>query len=486
MLELVDLDARLPKGADTSAVEAHLARLQRAIRDAGMPVAVVFEGWDCAGKGAALSRLLQPLDPRGYKVFNVGPAAGREKMFPPMRRFWLLLPNDGIMAFYNHSWYRQTLEDRVDAGTDADHLRSAFEDIRVFERQLTDDGAVLIKLFLHISKKEQARRFKALSKDPAFAWRVGKAELRRHKRYNKYFNAVETMLEETSTAYAPWSVIPATDERYAALTIMENMSGALETALNRPRAASVAPVTPARRTSPLEQVDLGQVLAKAEYNKQLPDLQQRLRRLQHLCYRRRVPVAIVYEGWDAAGKGGNIRRLIRELDPRGYEVVPFAAPAGEERTHHYLWRFWRALPKAGHIHIFDRSWYGRVMVERVEGFATPEEWSRAYREINEFESALAEYGTVIIKIWLHISKEEQLARFEARKNTPDKEWKITDEDWRNREKWDAYHDAVSEMIERTSTVQAPWTIVEANDKRHARIRVLKEVVQRIEAALKDD
>ncbi|MCL4216079.1 MAG: polyphosphate:AMP phosphotransferase [Candidatus Hydrogenedentes bacterium] len=486
MLELVDLDVRLPKGADTSDVEAHLARLQRAIREAGLPVAVVLEGWDCAGKGAALSRLLQPLDPRGYKVLNVGPASGREKMFPPMRRFWLLLPNDGIMAFYNHSWYRQTLEDGADAGTDAAHLRPAFEGIRVFERQLTDDGLVLIKFFLHISKKEQARRFKALSKDPAFAWRVGKAERRRHKRYNKYFAAVENMLEETSTACAPWIMVPATDERYAALTIMENMAGALETALNRPRAASVAPVTPVRRTSPLEQVDLGQVLAKAEYNKQLPDLQQRLRRLQHLCYRRRIPVAIVYEGWDAAGKGGNIRRLIRELDPRGYEVVPFAAPAGEERTHHYLWRFWRALPKSGHIHIFDRSWYGRVMVERVENFATPEEWSRAYREINEFENALAEYGTIIIKIWLHISKEEQLARFEARQTTPGKEWKITDEDWRNREKWDAYYDAVSEMIERTSTVQAPWTIVEANNKRHARITVLKEVAQRIEAALKDD
>jgi len=216
----------------------------------------------------------------------------------------------------------------------------------------------------------------------------------------------------------------------------------------------------------------------------MEELQHELRRLQHLCYRERVPVTIVYEGWDAAGKGGNIRRLLAELDPRGYEVVPIGAPVGDERTHHYLWRFWRALPKAGHFTVFDRSWYGRVMVERIEGFATPGEWDRAYREINEFEEQLVEFGAVVIKFWLHISKDEQLARFEARQNTPHKRWKITEEDWRNRERWNDYWAAVSEMIERTSTIGAPWTIIAGDDKKYARVQALQTVVDRVSERLK--
>ena len=200
--------------------------------------------------------------------------------------------------------------------------------------------------------------------------------------------------------------------------------------------------------------------------------------MQHLCYIQRRPVIFAYEGWDAAGKGGNIRRLVRKLDPRGYEVIPVAAPEGPEKTHHHLWRFWRALPKAGHFAIFDRTWYGRVLVERIEGFATPGEWGRAYREINEFEQELTDYGAILFKFWMHISNEEQLQRFEARQNTPEKQWKITDEDWRNREKWDAYWEAVSDMIERTSTVQAPWTIVEGNNKLHARAKTLAVTCER--------
>jgi polyphosphate kinase 2 (PPK2 family) len=244
-----------------------------------------------------------------------------------------------------------------------------------------------------------------------------------------------------------------------------------------------APPQPPRRTSPLERVDLSKRLDKDDYSKELDDLQAEVRRLQHICYTKRTPVVMVFEGWDAGGKGGAIRRMVRELDPRGYEVVPVGPPEGDEKRRHYLWRFWRSLPKGGHFAVFDRSWYGRVLVERVEGFATPQEWNRAYREINEFEAEVADFGAVVAKFWLHISKEEQLQRFEARQEDPHKQWKITEEDWRNREKWDQYWHAVSDMIERTSTPLAPWTIVEGDDKRYARVKVLRTITSRLKQVL---
>lgn len=487
MLETVNLSASLDKEEYRSAQEAldlRLGRAQRGLRDAGVPVLVVVEGWDAAGKGSTLARLLQPLDPRGFKVHHVGPATPLEGMFPPMWRFWNLLPARGALAVYNHSWYRRVWNEPLENGADLETVRGAYEDIRVFERQLADDGAVIVKFFLHIARDEQARRFKALKKDPAFAWKVGPAEKARHKQYDEYLALAEDMLRETSTPFAPWTMVAATDERHRNMRVAETLAAALENALERPAPSQAPPpVLPPRRSGPLDRVNLDQCLDREVYAKRLPKLQQELRRLQHLCYLRRRPVVLAFEGWDAAGKGGAIKRLTRELDPRGYEVIPVAAPDGVEKTRHHLWRFWRSLPKAGHYTVFDRTWYGRVLVERVEGFARPVEWQRAYREINEFEAELVEYGTVVLKFWLHISRDEQLRRFEARQEDPEKSWKITEEDWRNREKWDAYEAAVSAMIEQTSSAQAPWTIIEGNDKRHARIQVLQTAVDRIAAAL---
>ena len=487
MLETVDLNAEVDKATYKEALkelDLRLGALQRDLRADGTPVLVVFEGWDTAGKGSTLSRLLQALDPRGFKVHTIAPTTDLEEMRPPMRRFWLTLPSNGTIAIYDRSWYRQVIEERVDNDLSAKKCGPAFERIRTFERQLADAGTVIIKFFLHISKKEQAKRFDKLSEDPAFSWKVGKAERRQHKNYDEHTEAVEDMLRETSMPYAPWTIVPATDQRLATLTVAEKLVSAFEHArVPQQVAASVDVSTPPRRTSPLDEIDLTLQIDRDVYSKQLPKLQDEMRRLQHLCYVQRKPVVIVYEGCDAAGKGGNIRRLARELDPRGYEVVPVAAPQGEEKTHHYLWRFWRALPKAGHIAIFDRSWYGRVLVERVEGFAAPPEWARAYTEINEFESQLAGYGMVVVKFWLQISKEEQLKRFEQRQELEHKRWKITDEDWRNREKWDAYREATSDMLERTSTSHAPWTIVDGDDKRHARIKTLETVTKRLAKAL---
>jgi polyphosphate kinase 2 (PPK2 family) len=224
-------------------------------------------------------------------------------------------------------------------------------------------------------------------------------------------------------------------------------------------------------------------MPERRYAKELKRWQARLRELEFTCYERRRPVVVVYEGWDAAGKGGNIKRVIGALDPRGYSVIPIAAPRGDDATHHYLWRFWNRIPKAGHFAIFDRSWYGRVLVERVEGYCTEAEWRRAFHEINEFELALHHFGTVIVKLWLHISKAEQLRRFRERQRLDFKRFKITDEDWRNREKWDRYREAVADAIGRTSTSYAPWTIVEADDKPWSRIKAMRTIAEAIAAGL---
>ncbi len=486
MLETVNLNAKLGKEeyrAAQDTLDVQLGEAQRRLRAAGIPVLVVFEGWDAAGKGSTISRLVQPLDPRGFKVHNATPSTALERMYPPMWRFWNLLPPRGTLAVFNHSWYREVWNDPIEDDGRA-NLTVAYEQIRVFERQLADDGMVIVKFFMHISAETQSKRFKKLQEDPAFSWKVGSAEKKRNKQYNKYAGLAEDMLRETSTPYAPWTLVSGTDDRLRNLRVAETLAAAFEMALSRPALPPAkAPALPPRRSSPLDHIDLDLSMPQDDYNKKLPKLQTELRRLQYLCYRKRLPVVLAFEGSDAAGKGGAIRRLTRELDPRGYEVVPIAAPDGVEKLHQHLWRFWRALPKAGHLTVFDRTWYGRVLVERVEGFARPEEWLRAYREINEFETNLVAHGMVVIKYWLQISSEEQLRRFNDRQDTPDKRWKITDEDWRNREKWNEYRLAVSAMIEQTSTTHAPWTIVEANDKYHARIKVLQAAVAAIRKGL---
>lgn len=487
MLETIDLDASISKRESKAILERidlQLAQFQRDLRPAGSPLLVVFEGWDAAGKGLVLNRMLEPLDPRGFKVYNIKEPTDYERMYPALWRFWQTLPPRGGISIYNHSWYREVLQERVEEGLDAQGLQTSYEHIRTFERQLHDDGAIVVKFFLHIGKKEQAKRFSRLERNEAFAWKIGKPERRRHKKYGEYYDAAEDMLRETSTPYAPWTVIASTDENFAKVRVAETLLGAMQKAVERNADAkkSAVPVTP-RRTSPLDRMDLSQTVSRDTYDDRLPWLQAELRRLQHVCYFKRRAAVLVFEGWDAGGKGGTIRRLTRQLDPRGYEVIPVAAPQGDEKARHYLWRFWRNLPKAGHLAIFDRSWYGRVLVERVEGFATQDEWQRAYREINEFETQIVESGAILIKFWLHISKDEQLNRFKTREQEPHKRWKITDEDWRNREKWEDYWGPVSDMLEQTSTAHGPWVIVEGNDKRFARLKVLETVAQRLSNAL---
>ena len=495
MLELLDLDKRLSKEVYRQVfpeMECQLGECQRAARAAGVPVVIVFEGWDAAGKGTIINRLTQPLDPRGFKVHPISAPSKLERFHPWMKRFWNALPAAGNFAVFDRSWYGRVLTERVEHDVSKRQWEEAYDDIQQFERQLADAGVVIVKFWLHIDKKEQQRRFKRLEKNRATAWKVGKRERRHHRKYDAWLEAVEEMIQRTSTAYAPWTVVEATQGRYRRTKVFETVIQAVQAEVDHresappvePTPMPVPPDSPTKGQTILDRLDLSLALDRPEYEKELDRLQQRLFDLEHELYMARKPAVIVYEGSDAGGKGGNIKRLTRGLDPRGYEVVPVGAPSDQEKAHHYLWRFWRDVPKAGHITIFDRSWYGRVLVERVEGFCTEDEWNRAYREINEFERQLADHGTVIVKFWLHIDRDEQLRRFKARQENPLKQWKITDEDWRNRDKWKQYNTAVLDMLQRTSTTYAPWTILEANNKLHARIKALRTVADALEGALR--
>jgi len=494
MLELLDLEKKLSKELYERVfppLETRMGACQRAARAAGVPVVIVFEGWEAAGKGTIINRLALALDPRGFKVHTIVEPSPLEQFYPWMWRFWSALPAAGRFAVFDHSWYGRVLGERIGGDVPESSWRQAFGEIQEFERQLADSGVVIVKFWLHIGKKEQEERFEKLEADPATAWRVDKAARKQHKQYKKWLAAAEEMLEHTNTALAPWTVVEAADDRYVRVKVFEAVLAAVEGEIAR-RAAAGEPKRepmpePAHWPPPektiLDRVDLGLSLARHEYEQQLDALQERLFELEHRLYRARIPAVIVCEGWDAAGKGGAIRRLARGLDPRGYEVIPVGPPSDEETAHHYLWRFWKNIPKAGHIAVFDRSWYGRVLVERVEGFSTEGEWKRAYQEINQFERQLADFGTVLVKFWLHIDRNEQLRRFQQRQETPFKQWKITDEDWRNREKWSRYEVAVVDMLERTSTTHAPWTILEANSKLYARVKALRTVAEGIERAL---
>ncbi len=493
MLENIDLSRKLSKPEYKAAIgslETKMGILQREARALGVPVVIVFEGWDAAGKGTMINRLLLAMDPRGFNVYPTNPPDEDERFRPFLWRFWTRTPARGRFAIFDRSWYGRVMVERVDKLVRKKVWQRAYEEINAFERQLVDNGAVVVKFFLHISKATQKKRFRKLQKDPVTAWKVTRDDWRHHKQYDKYLLAVDEMIEKTSRAHAPWTVVEAHDQRYATVKIFKTVIRAVEARLaaskrKKPAARSPKPSVEVPIESVLDRVDLSQTLSRAEYEKRIDRLQERMWEVEHRIYSERVPLVILYEGWDAGGKGGNIKRLVSNMDPRGYEVIPIAAPNDIEKAHHYLWRFWQHLPKAGHIAIFDRTWYGRVLVERVEGFCTEAEWRRAYSEINELEAHLADYGTVLVKFWLEISKDEQLKRFRARQGTPIKRWKITYEDWRNREKWPQYRLAVDEMLVRTSTTHAPWTIVEANCKLFARVKTLETVLAAVERRLGD-
>ncbi|MGL5965324.1 MAG: polyphosphate:AMP phosphotransferase [Fusobacteriaceae bacterium] len=475
-----DICLKLDKSEYRSIVDPlklKLGEIQRKARNDGVPILLIFEGLDASGKGATINELLLSLDPRGYKVVNNDYESKKDEFI--FRKYWENLPGKGEFHIFDRSWHYSALN------SSEDKLVRRCNEINETEKMLTESGVVIIKFFLYIDKKEQKKRFQEAESDPATAWKVKPGDWDKNRDYKKILNRWENIISQTNNINCEWNLVCSNDLRGARAEVyrilVENLDIRIENKLLEPEDLSL----PYRKRISLDKVDLDKKLSKEEYNEKIKKLQDKIYLLQHQLHIEKVPVVIAYEGWDAGGKGGNIRRLVERMDPRAYDVIPVAAPNDYERKKHYLWRFWRFFPEPGHITIFDRTWYGRVLVERVEGFAHKYEWKRAFKEIGDMERQWVDDGAVVIKFWLHISPEEQLNRFNERKNSPDKNWKITEEDWRNREKWEDYKKAVEEMITRTSESYAPWHIIPANDKYYARVFALETVVKTLEKKLKD-
>lgn len=494
MFEAVELGHRIGQrqyARQLPGLRTALLQAQQALAQKQVPVLILVAGLDGTGKGQVVNRLTEWLDPRGVETHTFWQPTDEEQERPWWWRFWRVLPPAGRIAVLFGGWYAEPLLERVHGKIKGKTLDRLLDRMAAFEQMLAAEGLVLVKLWFHVSKKGQRQRLQALEQSSPVHWRMLPRDWKHHKRYNKFVRTAERIIRRTNTAACPWHLIEALDDRYRDLTTGQVVLQAMQQAMAANPAAAVGATTaPLQTQSPqsngrsiLDEVDLRQRLSEAEYEGALAKWQRKLNRLVWAAHDQRRSVVIVFEGWDAAGKGSSIRRLTEAMDARLYRVVPIAAPTDEEKAHHYLWRFWRHLPRAGRVTIFDRSWYGRVLVERVEGFARPDQWLRAYLEINDFEEQLVEAGTVVIKFWLHISPQEQLRRFKARQRIPYKRHKISAEDWRNRQKWPAYEAAVNDMVTRTSTAAAPWTLVPANDKKFARIHVLQTVCRRLAAAL---
>jgi polyphosphate:AMP phosphotransferase len=453
------------------------------------PVVILIAGVDGAGKGETVNALNAWMDPRTIETHALEAPSDEERRYPRAWRFWRVLPRRGRIGILFGSWYTMPILSRVLGHAKEPELDQAVDDINRYERMLVDEGALLLKFWFHLSKKAQKKRLKKLEKDPQTSWRVTPQDWEHFEHYDAFVDVSAHVLRRTNHGHAPWIVVEGADDRYRHLTVGKTLLGALRRRLDGgaelPTAPGVLPPAPVSDRNIVESLDLSLKLEEDEYEKRLAKLQGRLNLLSRHERFREAGVVAVFEGNDAAGKGGAIRRVTVALDARRYRVHRISAPTDEEKDHPYLWRFWRRLPPLGHFGIFDRSWYGRVLVERVEGFATDRDWNRAYGEINDFEADLTRHGLVVAKFWLAISKEEQARRFEARRGTGYKRFKLTDEDWRNREKWDDYVRAISDMVDRTSTEIAPWTMVEAEDKFWARIKVLETLCDRLERRLEE-
>ncbi|MFI4940580.1 MAG: polyphosphate:AMP phosphotransferase [Burkholderiales bacterium] len=491
MFESAEIGHKIDKETYKKAVPALRAALLEAqvelVQSRKIPVVVLISGQDGAGKGETINILYEWMDPRFISTLAFSEPSDEENERPVMWRYWRALPPKGRVGIFAGSWYSDPIRQRILMEMSTSRLDSRIDQINRFEAMLVNEGALVLKFWFHLTREGQKQRLKALESNPRTAWRVTKASWERLKTYGQLQEVAGHLLRMTNTPWAPWIIVEGTDDRYRSLTVGRVLLDSLrkKLAITEKQDTPVAP--PIRVDTDgrdvLSELDLKKSLAKAEYEDQLAHWQGKLSELVRDPRFKKYSVICAFEGADAAGKGGAIRRIGAALDARQYQVVPVAAPTEEERDQPYLWRFWRHMPRRGRFVIFDRTWYGRVLVERIEGFCAEHDWLRAYSEINDFEHELAEAGVLVVKFWLQVSQEEQLKRFQEREKIDFKRFKITEEDWRNREKWDAYQAAICDMVDRTSTGTAPWILVEANDKNYARVKVLRTLCERIEAEL---
>lgn len=482
----------------------NLLQLQLRLRNEGrFPVIVDFAGVRGAGKGTSINLLNKWMDARWIVTHAYDEPSDEERERPTFWRFWRQLPPKGQIGLFLSGRYSRPLLDYVYGHIGQDEFKHQLDRINNFEKALADDGALVLKFWMHISKDVQCKRLKMLENDPLRSWRMSPLDWTHYEMYEKFIEAAEQIISYTNTGHAPWEIIEGEDVHYRSLRVGEILQLMLERQLTKEpiRQKYLAEMREQVHKKVIEThlehdkngsgktildgLDFSRSLDKKTYRRQLAECRARLARLQSKAAAQKVSTILVFEGPDASGKGGVIRRITEALDARYYKVFPFAAPTDVEIAHHYLWRFWNCIGRAGRIGIFDRSWYGRVLVERIERFAGDDEWRRAFAEINDFEDQLIEHGIVLLKFWLQISKDEQLRRFKEREDTTWKRWKLSEEDWRNRERWDDYARAAHEMIQHTSVMKSPWVLVECENKAYGRIRVMNEVCDALEHALPD-
>ena len=491
MLEKIDLKQKMSKKQYEKVFDElslKVGALQRDMRDAQIPVVIVFEGFRGTLRGELINMLLSVMDPRGFRVYSASKTTEEQKDKPFFTAFWQQLPTKGAISLYHRGWYFLTNEHDVgDPDEAAPWYDVEYEQINAFEKELTEEGYSIVKIFAHISSKKQEKNLKRIDKIYGNGWgdlAPGGVE---GIDYKAYYKVYEKMLENTDTVHAPWHVVPLEEMRVGVIAVFNIIIDAFERALHKKLQKTTRTIYFKKDSSVpdiLSTFDLTKEISKKDYLDKLNEYQKKLESLQYELYKKKISTIVGFEGWDAGGKGGVIKRFTSALDPLGYAVNPISSPNDWEKSFHYLWRFWQHIPNIGEVAIFDRTWYGRVLVERVEHYATVSEWRRAYQEINDMEAQWVKQGIVVNKFWMQIDKDEQYKRFEARENDPNKTWKITSDDWRNRDKWDAYVDAVNEMLYRTDTKEAPWTVVEANDKYYARLKVLETMIARYENVLK--
>ncbi len=477
MFESAELGQKVDKKTFEARVEelrVELINAQYDLREADYSVVILLDGDDRQAVTDGLHEMHDWMDGRYLEGHTYGPETDDERRRPFAWRYWSRLPRKGRIGVFVDGWALEGIRRRFLGDIDDAEYQRWIAHVKDLEQALADDGTLIVKLWYHLPKKELKKRLKKAARDKRAGWRLPPGAARIYDNYDEAIPIAERLIRETSTGKAPWTVIESTDRRYASLSAAETILAALTRRAAQPHVEEPVPEPePAPEKTLLSNVDLSQSLEREAYREKLKDLQADVARLTDKAARKEVASVLAFEGWDAGGKGGTIRRVTTAIDPRMFRVIPVAAPTEEEAAHHYLWRFWKHIPLDGQVTVFDRTWYGRVLVERVEGFAAESAWRRAYHEIRDFESVLAEHGTLVLKFWLHIDPEEQMARFKAREHTPYKKHKITEEDYRNREKWSLYEQAVHEAVSRTHTEQAPWHLVPANDKRFARIAVLE-------------
>jgi polyphosphate:AMP phosphotransferase len=491
MFETAELGHKIDKETflqDAPQVRAALLQAQQELADASCSVIVIVTGVTGAGKSETVNLLLEWMDARGINTHAMRKPTDEELQRPPMWRFWRELPPRGRIGIFFGAWYAQLIVDCALGRTSRAELDQALDPILKLERMLHREGVLLMKFWLHLSKDAQRKRLQELEADPSQRWRVMKRDWKLFKHYDDYRRVGEHVLRRTGTGDAAWTIVEGADRRYRNLTVARTLLDALRLRLAQAKAEATGNARmPLHLVPPavnlIGRLDMSLTLDAGSYKTELSLAQGELGLLARRLRKKRRSLILVFEGPDAAGKGGAIRRLTVAMDSRDYQVISVAAPTDEELAHPYLWRFWRHLPQEGHVTIYDRSWYGRVLVERVEGFARADQWQRAYEEINEFEDELTKFGIIVLKFWLAITPDEQLRRFQDRQLTAYKQYKLTEEDWRNRDRWDSYVAAACDMIEKTGTEAAPWVLVEANNKEWARVKVIKSIIAHVKNAL---